>query len=165
MRLPHLAPLAAAALAAACASSGSQSSGPVTTPSPATSPYPIPAPTAATSWVGELRPENGTTVRGTVTIAPAATAGQSTAVVALTGAPANGTHPWHVHMGSCADKGAIVGPPAVYTPLSVDATGAARLELTLPFAPPTTGAYSVNVHMSPTQMGMIVACADLRTQS
>ena len=165
MRLPQLLPLAAVALAAGCASSGSQSAGSAPGATPTATPYPNPAPTAPVTWVGELRPESGSGVNGTVTIAPAATAGQSTAVVALTGAPASGTHPWHVHMGSCAEKGAIVGPPTAYTPLSTDATGAARLEVTLPFAPPSTGTYSVNVHMSPTQMGMIIACADLRVRS
>jgi hypothetical protein len=88
---------------------------------------------------------------------------QTTATVTVTGAPANGTHPWHVHSGTCAQPGPIVGPPAAYTPLKVDSAGTARLEATLPFATPTTGAYSVNVHMSPAQMGMIVGCADLRT--
>ena len=164
MRLHHLLPIAGFALTAACASSGS-SSAPASEPSPATRPYPANPPTAGASWNGELRSEGGSSVTGTVAIAPAATAGSSPVTINLTGATPNGTLPWHVHTGSCAEKGAIVGSPAAYTPITADATGAARAEVTLPFGAPGTGSYSVNVHMSPTQMGMIVACAELRPQS
>ena len=38
----------------------------------------------------------------------------------------------------------------------------AEVEAALPFPTPASGTYSVNVHASPTQMGTIVACADLR---
>lgn len=163
MRLRSLLALSGAALTAACASSSSTPAG-----QPATTQAPAPASGtqttgAGTMWQGEIRPEGGTNVSGTVMIMPNA-AGQTTATITLAGAPANGTHPWHVHTGTCAAKGPIVGPPSAYTPLTADATGAARLEATLPFAAPGSGSYSVNVHMSPTQMGMIVGCADLRTE-
>ena len=166
MRIRHAFPLAGIALAAACATSGSSASTPSDSPSPAVSPSPDSAApsTAGASWQGDLRPEGGSSTAGTVTITPAATGNQSTAVITLTGGTPNGTHPWHVHMGSCAEKGAVVGAPAAYTPLTTDATGAARLEVTLPFTAPATGTYSVNVHMSPSQMGKIVSCADLRTK-
>lgn len=164
MRIRHILPLSGITLAAACASSGS--SAPTASPTPAARPYPkAGAPSGAgASWEGELRAESGSGIGGTVAITPAAAAGQSTVVIALTGATPNGTLPWHVHSGSCAERGAIVGAPASYPPLTADAAGAARLESTLPFAAPATGAYSVNVHMSPTQMGMIAACADLRVK-
>jgi hypothetical protein len=164
MRIRHLIAASGAAALAACASSSG-------TPSnePATAQAPVPsAGTAASTgstggsmWQGDIRPESGTSVGGTAMLM-AGEGGQTAATVTLTGAPANGTHPWHVHSGTCAEKGPIVGPPAAYTPLTGDATGAAKLEVTLPFATPTSGTYSVNVHMSPTQMGMIVGCADLR---
>lgn len=115
-------------------------------------------------WQGDIRPEGGSNLGGTVMIMPAGAA-QATATLTLTGATAGGTHPWHVHSGTCADKGPIVGPPSAYTPIAADASGAARVEATLPFATPASGTYSVNVHMSPTQMGMIVGCADLRSGS
>ena len=172
MRLHSLLALSGATLlAGACASSTSRS--PDTAPSTAGNPTasapaasaPAPGAPAASGpmWQGEIRPESGTSVGGTVMVMPGAASGQTTATVTLSGAPANGTHPWHLHSGTCAAKGPIVGPPAAYTPLTVDANGAARLEATLPFATPTTGSYSVNVHMSPTQMGMVVGCADLKT--
>ena len=163
MRLRSLLALSGAAAAAACASSSSRA--PESQPATAQAPAPAAESSAGTgaTWQGEIRPEGGTSVGGSVTVAPAATGGQTTATVTLTGAPANGTHPWHLHSGTCAEKGPIVGPPAAYTPLTVDGTGAARIEATLPFATPGAGSYSVNVHMSPTQMGMIVGCADLKT--
>lgn len=175
MRLHALLALSGATFAAACASSTSRS--PDTAPAAAETPTasapaasaPTDAPAGAHGagggpmWQGEIRPEGGTSVTGTAMVMPAAASGQTAATVTLSGAPANGTHPWHLHSGTCAAKGPIVGPPAAYTPLTVDANGAARLEATLPFATPATGSYSVNIHMSPTQMGMIVGCADLKT--
>ena len=173
MRLRSLLSLSGAAALAACASSSSAARSPESSPAPAQSadtaisaaPNTAAASSAAAPmWQGDIRPESGTRVGGTVMVMPGA-GGQTTATVTLTGAPANGTHPWHVHSGTCAEKGPIVGPPAAYTPLATDATGAARLEATLPFATPTSGSYSVNVHMSSAQMGMIVGCADLKTAS
>jgi hypothetical protein len=173
MRFRHqqLLALTAAALGAACASSSrsvDSEPSPTQSPAPATTPATPAEPTAGSGaasgmgmgWQGTIRPESGTRVGGTVMIMPG-TGGQSTATITLTDAPANGTHPWHVHSGTCAEKGPIVGSPSAYPPLSADASGAARLETTLPFATPTSGNYSVNVHMSPTQMGMVVGCADL----
>ena len=166
MRLRSLFSISGAAALAACASSSSAARSPESTPASAQSAdsagRAAPSSAGAPMWQGDIRPEGGTRVGGTVMVMPGA-GGQTTATVTLTGAPANGTHPWHVHSGTCAEKGPIVGPPAAYTPLTTDATGAARLEATLPFATPTSGTYSVNVHMSPTQMGMVVGCADLKT--
>ena len=170
MRLRSLLTLSSAAALAACASSSSAARAPESSPAPAQAPDSAAGAAAggtggaAPMWQGEIRPESGTRVGGTVMVMPGA-GGQTTATVTLTGAPANGTHPWHVHSGTCAEKGPIVGPPAAYTPITADSTGAARLEATLPFATPASGSYSVNVHMSPTQMGMIVGCADLKTAS
>jgi hypothetical protein len=167
MRIRHLLAASGAAALAACASS----SGGAPSNEPATAQAPVPAAEAPAStgaahsggsmWQGDIRPESGTSVSGTAMLMAGA-GGQTAATITLTGAPASGTHPWHVHSGTCAEKGPIVGPPAAYTPIAVDANGAAKLEATLPFATPTSGSYSVNVHMSPTQMGMIVGCADLR---
>lgn len=166
MRIAPLLAFAAAAGTAACASSSTRS----TDTQPTTAQAPAGGGSAHGGahagpgmWRGEIRPEGGSKVGGTVMLMPGAN-GQTTATITLSGAPANGTHPWHVHAGTCAEKGAIVGPPTAYTPLSADASGAARLEAALPFATPTSGSYSVNVHMSASQMGMIVGCADLRTE-
>jgi Cu-Zn family superoxide dismutase len=163
MRLRALLALSGIAATAACASSSTRPASPQPAVA-AQAPAPGGTPAAGATWQGEIRPESGTSVAGSVMLAPAATAGQSSATVTLTGAPANGTHPWHVHSGTCAEKGPVVGAPTAYPPLTADSTGAARTEATLPFATPTSGSYSVNVHMSPTQMGMIVGCADLRAQ-
>ena len=163
MRIRSLFAIATAAATAACASTSTPSD---TQPATAAAPAPAAGGSGAHGgagmWQGEIRPESGSKVVGTVMLMPGA-AGQTTATISITGAPANGTHPWHVHSGTCAEKGAVVGSPAAYTPLSADASGAARAEVALPFAAPASGSYSVNVHMSPTQMGMIVGCADLRT--
>lgn len=113
-------------------------------------------------WTTTLEPKGGTNVRGTASVGAGASQGTTTAEVAINGAPANGTHPWHVHAGTCATDGAIVGPPADYPPLKGDASGTAAATATVNVAPPATGDYHVNVHLSPTEMGTIVACGDLK---
>jgi hypothetical protein len=78
-------------------------------------------------------------------------------VIALRGTQAGGDHPAHFHAGSCGSGGGIV------VPLS-NVEGASGLSLTL-----TDVAYDdivgqdhyLNVHLSPDQMGEIVACGEV----
>ncbi|MES3035364.1 MAG: hypothetical protein V4813_15300 [Gemmatimonadota bacterium] len=121
--------------------------------------------TAATmnmKWTTTLEPRGGTNVRGTASVSAGASQGTTTAEVAINGAPKDGTHPWHVHAGTCAASGAIVGPAADYPALKADSSGTATATATVNVAPPTSGDYHVNVHLSPTEMGTIVACGDLK---
>jgi hypothetical protein len=85
------------------------------------------------------------------------------AMVTLRGARAGDQLPWHVHEGSCdTPGGAIVGPPAAYPPVSVTSTGQATAMADLPGVRLNeAGRYKVNFHASPTDMGTIVACANL----
>jgi Cu/Zn superoxide dismutase len=145
--------------AAACASTATQvapgsPSSSASTPAASVQGQPV--------WRGMLMPQNGSTVSGTVTVRPVSDA-QTQATLTVAGAPAGGVHPWHIHTGSCAQSGGIVGPPTAYTAVSVGADGTGTVVVTLPFATPTSGAYSVNVHASPSEMGTIVACADLKS--
>jgi len=114
----------------------------------------------AMTMTATLAPMSGTTIAGTATAAHGeADAFRST--VSITGATASSTHPWHVHSGRCGDNGPIVGPANAYPPLQVDANGAATANATIPVAMPSAPLY-VNVHLSPTQMGTIVACGNLQ---
>lgn len=113
-------------------------------------------------WTATLEPRGGTNVTGTANVMAGTGAGTTMAEVTLNGAPANGVHPWHIHAGTCASGGDIVGPPADYPPLNADANGTATASATVNVAAPTTGEYHINVHMSPTDLGTIVACGDLR---
>jgi hypothetical protein len=145
--------------AAACATSGSQ----VAPGSPSSSAA-VPAASVQGQpvWRGMLMPMSGSTVSGTVTVRPVSDA-QTQATLTLAGASAGAVHPWHIHTGSCAQSGGIVGPPTAYTAVAVGADGTGTVVVTLPFATPTSGVYSVNVHASPSEMGTIVSCADLKS--
>lgn len=89
--------------------------------------------------------------------------GNTVTTIVVTGLPPRGRHPWHLHEGTCATGGPIFGDPAAYTPLSVGddgrAEGSARLiNLKLNEA----RKYHANVHASPSNMGTIIACGDVK---
>jgi hypothetical protein len=85
------------------------------------------------------------------------------AMVSVRGAQAGEQLPWHVHEGTCdTPGGAIVGPPDAYPPVSVASNGQATAMATLPGVRLNEASrYKVNFHASPSEMGTIVACADL----
>ena len=113
-------------------------------------------------WTATLEPKGDSQVRGTASVMAGASAGTMTAEIAISGGANNGTHPWHVHAGTCATDGAIVGPPTEYPPLKADGSGTATATTTVNIAAPATGDYHVNVHLSPEAMGTIVSCGDLK---
>lgn len=110
-------------------------------------------------WNAALASQGGSAVTGTATAT--AREGHIIATIAVTGAPAGGTHPWHIHEGTCGSGGPIVGPPTAYPPLQVASNGAANAEAHLMLNLNEARAYHVNVHASPTELGNIVACGDL----
>jgi hypothetical protein len=93
-----------------------------------------------------------------------AVTGATTTVVAINfaGGVAGGTHPWHVHSGSCATGGPIVGEAGRYPPLrpGTGGTAAATTTINVVLAPGQN--YHVNVHRSPEQLDQVIACGDLR---
>jgi hypothetical protein len=86
-----------------------------------------------------------------------------TATVNISNAPAGEQLPWHVHEGSCDQPGgAIVGTPAAYPPVSVASNGTATATASLSGVRLNEASrYKVNFHASPTEMGTILACANL----
>lgn len=55
-----------------------------------------------------------------------------------------------------------MGPPAAYPPVSVASNGQATAMANLPGVRRNDAAdYKVNFHASPSEMGTIIACADL----
>lgn len=111
-------------------------------------------------WNGTLAAVSNSGVYGTARVRSAfAAAGAS---VAIAGAQPNATHPWHVHRGTCATGGSIVGDAGAYPPLQVGGNGEARAEATIAVGLDEEGQYHVNIHRSPSQMGQIVACGNLQ---
>lgn len=111
---------------------------------------------AVEEWRGTLQSQAGFNVRGS-SVANSGR-GQTAVSVSIAGAPAGGTHPWHIHSGKCGENGAIVGNPAAYPPLRADASGSATASARLGLVLNETDNYYINIHASPTQMGTIVAC-------
>lgn len=117
---------------------------------------------AGVRWNTTLMSMAGTKVTGTASVMAGTAAGTTMAEVSISGAPANGEHPWHIHSGTCATGGDVVGPAADYTPIKADASGNGTSMATVNIAAPTSGDFHVNVHMSPSDMKTIVACGDLK---
>ena len=111
-------------------------------------------------WSAMIRPVDGSTVSGEATVQPRA--GDSLLVnIKIKGARAGDSNPWHLHSGGCDSSGAVLGDPARYQVMRVAAEGTgestALVRTTLTVGIP----YSVNVHRSPSDMG-VIACGNLR---
>ena len=111
-------------------------------------------------WSAVIRPLNGSTVSGTATATPHD--GDSLVVnIRVKGGKTGESNPWHVHSGGCDSSGAVLGDPSRYTPMTIGADGSgeatARVKTMLTVGVP----YSVNVHRSPSDMG-VIACGNLR---
>jgi hypothetical protein len=111
-------------------------------------------------WSATIRPQDGSTVSGTATVVPRD--GDSLLVtIRIQGAKAADSHPWHVHNGGCDSSGAVIGSSSRYAPMNVGANGGgeatARVKASLTIGVP----YSVNVHRSPGDQG-VIACGNLR---
>ena len=86
---------------------------------------------------------------------------ETTVTISLTGGTAGASHPWHVHTGTCASGGPIVGEPSAYPPLAVGSEGRAEASSRIGVRLNEASSYHVNVHRSPSDMGTIVACGNL----
>ncbi len=110
-------------------------------------------------WNAAIASQGGSAVRGTTTAT--VREGHTAANISITGGTPGGTHPWHIHEGTCASGGPIVGPANAYAPLQVASNGAATAEAHLMLTLNEARDYHVNVHASPSEMGNIIACGPL----
>lgn len=120
--------------------------------------------TGITDWSAQLAPQAGTDIRGTSNVQSVVVAGftsTTAAAVSIAGADVGARHPWHVHSGSCASGGPIMGPAAEYPVLMVGADGRASASADLAIGLDDDADYHINVHRSPTDLGTIVACGNL----
>jgi hypothetical protein len=88
--------------------------------------------------------------------------GATAVSISMIGGEANATHPWHVHHGTCATGGGIVGDAAAYPPLRTSAAGAATATAQIGVQLVPGNDYHVNVHRSPQALNQIIGCGDLR---
>lgn len=114
---------------------------------------------AGEDWTGDVRGIAGwSAIRGRAN--GRELAGELTVNFSVEGLPAGGSHPWHVHEGKCSSGGPIVGPASAYPVLRPGADGRASATASMRVSLNEARDYHVNVHLSPGQMGTIIACGD-----
>jgi hypothetical protein len=113
------------------------------------------------TWTANLAAMSGSNVTGTSTAV--VSDDMTHATIRIRGGGSGGTHPWHIHEGSCGDASApVVGPASAYPPLRPGADGAASAEAHLADIELNEARrYHVNVHQSPAAMGTIISCGNL----
>jgi hypothetical protein len=96
-------------------------------------------------WRADLMSKNGSTVVGSAEIDAKGT--DSTRMeVKIKGGTARTEYAWHLHSGSCATDGPIVGDKMAYPKLMTDSSGAGEIDVNLAIATPVSGDHSVHVH-------------------
>jgi hypothetical protein len=111
-------------------------------------------------WNATVEPRGGSDVRANVRAASAP--GQTGVAINLAGGEGGGSHPWHIHRGTCATGGAIVGDAGAYPVLRPTSAGAATATAHIRVQLVPGEGYHVNVHRSPQALGQIIGCGDLR---
>lgn len=113
------------------------------------------------AWEGMVMGKDGSKIRGDIEMEKGKAPKTTVASVDYKNDVAGAVRPWHVHVGSCAKPGPVLGDPKAYTPLTVTAQGTAKGKATLSMTMPEDGSYYVNIHESAANMSKIVACGDL----
>ena len=112
------------------------------------------------SWSGRIAAEDFDDLRAAASVNSGTF--ETAASVSIAGARSGATHPWHVHVGRCGSGGAIVGNASAYTPLNVGGNGEARSSARVNVGLEPGGQYHLNIHESPSNLGTIIGCMDLR---
>jgi hypothetical protein len=113
------------------------------------------------AWDGMVLGVGGSKIRGDVEMVAGKVSGTTAIEVTYARDAAGAVRPWHVHVGSCAKGGPVLGAVSAYPVLRVDGKGAAEGKATLRLALPDSGSYYVNIHESAAAMSKVVACGDL----
>jgi len=132
--------------AAACGSTGTGTSPSPSPSSAVTTPASTPSPSAL---VFKLNGVGTTSTKGIITVT---TSGSSLTVeLKITGLQAASIHVSHIHIGSCAARGAI---KYALNPVIADDQGTADVKSTVKATyPPTSGSWYVVVHVGPDMTG------------
>ena len=105
----------------------------------------------------DLQEQNNSGITGTVEFSPTSD-GTVEVEIELDGSD-GGPHPAHIHPGSCADL-----DPAPKWPLTNVVDGRSETTVDADLSELTAQEYAVNVHDSPENADLYVACADVRNQ-
>jgi hypothetical protein len=120
-----------------------------------------PASARRRDWSATLAGKDGRKVTGSAVVKPGASGAGSEVTVSLDGDTPGATRPWHIHAGSCARNGGVVGAARAYTPMLIDLKGHGSATAKLDVALSDTTTYYVNIHDASAAMQVIVACGDL----
>ena len=101
----------------------------------------------------QISEQNGSGVQGTATLTPMGS--QTQVVVQLQNAP--GPHPIHIHEGSCANLN-----PAPKFPVTTVQNGRSETMVSASVQDIMAAAHSINVHKSPQEASVYVACGGVR---
>lgn len=117
----------------------------------------------ATDWSAQLTQREGSGVDGSATARSVGLdggAGTATSTVEIRDATAGALHPWHVHTGTCASGGPILGEANDYPVLEVEADGGDEATASISTGMSDGQRYHVNVHRSPADL-TVISCGDL----
>ena len=119
-------------------------------------PSPSPSAQVETGATVVMYEQNGSHESGTATLT-AMTEGKTQVVLAISGMPKGASQPAHIHVGTCADLG------AVSLPLSnvVDGSSMTVLNVSLASILHAATSMAINVHKSETEITSYVACGDI----
>jgi LPXTG-motif cell wall-anchored protein len=101
-----------------------------------------------------LSPENNSGITGTATLTDMGN-GETQVVVRIT--PTSGDHPAHIHSGNC---GPTLG--GVVYPLTNVQNGTSTTVVGTSLADVQTGGFAINLHESPTNIPLYVACGNIQ---
>jgi hypothetical protein len=104
----------------------------------------------------QLNTQNNSGISGTATLTPVGTT-QTRVVLTLQGSPADANHPAHIHTSNCATIGGVVYP------LTNVRNGTSETVINATIAQIRAAQHSLNVHKSPQEASVYVACGDLPT--
>lgn len=104
--------------------------------------------------LGEL---NDSGISGTATLRE--TGGATEVTISITGAAGN--HPAHIHAGTCDS----LDPNPAFPLTSVDAEGSSVTTVDTSLEDLTSEPFAINVHLSPEQIGVYVACGDITAET
>ena len=116
------------------------------------------------AWDGMVMGIGGSKIRGEAEMVAGKRVGTTAVEVTYARDASGAVRPWHVHVGSCAKGGPVLGAASAYPVLRVNSKGAAEGKATLRLVLPDSGSFYVNIHESAAAMSKIVACGDLRLE-
>ena len=80
---------------------------------------------------------------------------QTLVTITLTGEPSTANEPSHIHSGACPSPGAVKWP------LSNVVHGSSTTTLDVPFSEVNLSGFAVNIHQSPSHLGVYKACGNI----